>query len=102
MVLLSVWGLPGRGEGGQLVDEFFSAADDTVFWRGDLPTAFGSYNDLDERLEYVRPPHMDHAPAAEGQHVDIRVSCRDLILQNEIPHDAGTRHVCLFLHQQRL
>jgi hypothetical protein len=88
MVLLPVWSFSGGREGRQLVAELFCTADDTVRWASDLQLALGDYYDLDERGEYVRPPHMDDASATEGQHVNIYLPCRNLILPDEIPHDA--------------
>jgi hypothetical protein len=87
MVLLSVRGFPGRGEGGQLVVEFFCAKNDALYWGSNIQPAVGDDHDLVEGVEYVRPPHMDDAPAVEIKHVGIYFPFRSRILQDEIPHN---------------
>jgi hypothetical protein len=66
MVFLPIWSFSGSGEGGQLVVELLFAAYDTVHWKSNLQLNLGDYYDLDERVEYVRSPHVDDASATEG------------------------------------
>jgi hypothetical protein len=87
MVLLSVRVVSGSGEGGQLVVELFCTQNDALYWGSDIQFAVGDDHDLVERVEYVRPPHMDDAPTVEVEHVGIYFPFRNRILQDEIPHD---------------